>query len=60
MHATTTHRRTLVATAVLTATWLTLAVPAADAAPKPSRSTPRAAPPSDPLVWKPPCETWSP
>ena len=35
MYATTTHRRTLVATAVLTATWLTLAVPAADAAPKP-------------------------
>jgi hypothetical protein len=35
MHATTTQRRTLVATAVLTAAWFTLAAPAADAAPKP-------------------------
>jgi hypothetical protein len=35
MYATATHRRTLVATAVLTAAWFTLAVPAADAAPKP-------------------------
>jgi hypothetical protein len=35
MYVTTAHRRTLVATAVLAATYFTVAVPAADAAPKP-------------------------
>ncbi len=35
MYTTTTHRRTLLATAVLAAACFTLAVPAADAAPKP-------------------------
>jgi hypothetical protein len=35
MYTTTIHRRTLVATAVLAAACFTLAVPAADAAPKP-------------------------